>query len=159
MRKKELFRFSEELLVKNQQLLAENQKLQREVESLEAEIKKLREETEKLTAKLNATAPLRALEDKITSRAAVSKETEYGAAVIGKIVVKAAKCCNALTADTGGETVKELVNLILGRTEVAKAEILKAISADGSFEDKKAAIDSQQKSSEDYFDSIMAQIQ
>ena len=50
-----------------------------------------------------------------------------------------------------------MVNLILGRTEVAKSEILKIISLDISLEEKKELINEQYKSAEDYFISVEAQ--
>ena len=77
--------------------------------------------------------------------------------MIGKIVVSGAKYCNLLTALPENSITKEQVNLILGRTEVAKAEILKITENDMTFEDKKSAIDSKEKEAEEYFGSIMAQ--
>ena len=51
---------------------------------------------------------------------------EYGAKVIGQIVVSAAEYSNKLTIGSNSSQ-KELVNLILGKTEVAKSEILAGI--------------------------------
>ena len=53
---------------------------------------------------------------------------------------------------------KELVNLILGKTEIAKAEILSAIDNDDSFEVKCAKIDQIAAVTKEYFESILAQI-
>ena len=55
------------------------------------------------------------------------------------------------------ENSKELLNLILGRTEVAKAEILKTVSSDIAFDEKKAKIDAEYESAKDYFESVIRQ--
>lgn len=87
----------------------------------------------------------------------LNDEMEYGASVIGQTVLEVTKLCNKLTAVEADVTRKELVNLALGRTEVLKAEILKIISMEASFEEKKALMQKEQQSAYDYFDSIMAQ--
>ena len=92
----------------------------------------------------------------MVSQIKLKEDTKYGASIIGKIVLSSTTYCNELTL-TMGASAKELINLILGRTEVAKAEILKITSSNASIEDKKAMIDSEAFSAEDYFKSIMAQ--
>lgn len=87
----------------------------------------------------------------------LSDDTAFGAKIIGKIVLSAAECCNSLTAPPVSQNAKELVNLILGRSEVAKAEILKIVAADVSQENKIHAIENELKECEDYFKSVMAQ--
>ncbi len=76
--------------------------------------------------------------------------------VIGNIVIKAAGFINQLT-DSDNPNKKELINLILGRTEIAKAEILNIISSDLTDSAKKDLIDSQFNESLEYFKSIMEQ--
>ena len=88
----------------------------------------------------------------------VSKEFEYAASVIGKTVVEATKTCNGLTLNDAEANTKELVNLVLGRTEVLKAEILKILNSDSDFEQKKLEMQKEQADAYDYFDSIKAQI-
>ncbi len=159
MRKKELIKLNEELFNRHQatlkqleEVIAENKRLTKSVEELkanleEAQLSKEKEET-----------PLKNLEEKIISNASITDETKYGAEIIGKIVVSAAKHCNALTSSPeSGRDVKELVNLILGRTEIAKAEILNIVENESEFLDKKGLIEAQLNQCEDYFDSIMAQ--
>lgn len=131
--------------------------LKGELEEKDKQINELKQEIERLLAKINATKPLQELEAKITRQANIEKDVEYGAAVIGKTVVEAAKFCNQLTSSNSGEDVKELVNLILGRTEVAKAEILKIVSSQAELETKKQAIDQQYEKAVAYFSDIMAQ--
>ena len=61
-----------------------------------------------------------------------------------------------LTAD--GETkYKELVNLILGRTEVAKSEILAITKKEISEEQKQAEITAVKDNTVEYFGLVMAQ--
>ena len=88
----------------------------------------------------------------------VSEEFEYAASVIGKTVVKSTKVCNELALTNGEIDTKELVNLVLGRTEVLKAEILKILNSDNDFEQKKDLMQKEQNDAYDYFDSIKAQI-
>ncbi len=87
----------------------------------------------------------------------LTEDMDFGATVIGKIVVSAAKHCNNITAQGSHDTVKELVNLILGRTEVAKADILNIVSSDNSLEEKKELIEKERIYAEDYFCSVLGQ--
>ena len=158
MKKKELFKINQELYSQNMDYTSQIKELKKEISTLEDEISKLTAERDELLKKSNITNPLKKLEEKVTSQAELSDDTLYGSSVIGKIVVSATKHCNNLTSDHNGETTKELVNLILGRTEIAKAEILKTLSSDLNTEEKKKAIEEQKKSAEDYFHSVIAQI-
>ncbi|MBE6750790.1 MAG: hypothetical protein E7560_06475 [Ruminococcaceae bacterium] len=153
MRKKELFRLNEELFEKAEKYKLLYADLKQENDSLKAEIESLKSEIESLK---KPSEPMKALEEKIIIQANITDDTRFGAEIIGKIVVEAAKHCNALTSSGGNEN-KELVNLILGRTEIAKAEILKIVSLDLPLEEKKEKIISEQKSAEDYFLSVIAQ--
>lgn len=153
-----------DLVTANDQLFERNEELLKTVEMLKAEISTLKQqletacaEKERLEAKLYATPPLKALEEKVAVKANVSKDTEYAAGVIGKIVVSATKYCNLLASLPESSLTKEQINLILGRTEVSKSEILKEISKDCDFEDKKSAIENIKSSAEEYFNSVMAQ--
>ena len=80
-----------------------------------------------------------------------------GAKVIGKIVLSSAEYCNKLTGVGADSNAKELVNLILGRTEVAKSEILRLTTLDLNPGDRLAAMEREQNEAEDYFKSVMAQ--
>jgi len=88
----------------------------------------------------------------------VPPEKEMGAKSIGRIIVSAAKYCNQLAGLAENKDIKELVNLILGRTEVAKAEILNIITTDSSVEDMEAKIKQEEIKAEDYFISVLGQI-
>ena len=87
----------------------------------------------------------------------LSAELEYAASVIGEAVIESAKVCNKLTAE-GDENTKELVNLVLGRNEVFKSEILQILSLETSFEQKQNLIQSEKTKAYDYFNSILAQM-
>ena len=80
-----------------------------------------------------------------------------GAKIIGKIVLSSAEYCNKLTGVGAGQNAKELVNLILGRTEVAKSEILRLTTLDINPEDRLTAMERELNEAEDYFKSVMAQ--
>lgn len=158
MRKSELFNINEQLISRNRELISEKEKLNGEIKALREEILKLKAENEALLENQTPTLPLQKLENKITSQAEISDDTKYGSKIIGEIVVSAARHCNSLTVGlNNNEMTKEQINLILGRTEVAKAEILREVSKDISFDEKKSAIDFHKKSAEDYFKSVSAQ--
>ncbi len=157
MRKSELIKQNVELFEKSQRYLhlyesekEKNNQLLKEIEALKNEIEVLKENNKPSPA-------LAVIENKVKRKAGLTPDTKFAASIIGKIVVKAAECCNALTASHGEFEPKELVNLILGRTEIAKAEILKAVDSELPFEDKTKLIEDVKKAAEDYFDSIMAQ--
>ncbi len=80
-----------------------------------------------------------------------------GAKIIGKIVLSSAEYCNKLTGVGAGPNAKELVNLILGRTEVAKSEILRLTTLDIEPGDRLTAMERELNEAEDYFKSVMAQ--
>ena len=86
----------------------------------------------------------------------LTADMNLGAEIIGKIVMKSTEYCNLLTVD-GNQQAKELVNLILGRTEVAKAEILKIVNMNTDNTTKLNAMKNEEIDAEDYFKSVMAQ--
>lgn len=102
-----------------------------------------------------ATAPKAAEKD--FNIPTLKPDMEYGAKIIGEIVVAAAEHSNKLTAN-GSDKNKELVNLILGKTEISKAEILAIIESDDAFEEKCADIDKVAAVAKEYFKSVEAQI-
>lgn len=157
MRKKDLIKLNEELFKRHETAALALEESRQEIKELKSEIIKLKGELERLTAEAKEASPLKNLEDKILSAASVSDDKKYGAEIIGKIVVSAARHCNQLTASGEGSDVKELVNLILGRTEIAKAEILNITEAQCGIDEKKTLIDAQKAECEDYFQSIMGQ--
>ena len=81
---------------------------------------------------------------------------EYGAGVIGKITVESAKYCDKIT-DKGGANVRELLGLIMGKSEVCKSDILSIAMSDASPESKHELIDAQFTEALDYFKSILEQ--
>ena len=97
------------------------------------------------------------LEEKVITVATVKPDMEYGAKVIGQIVVSAAEYSNKLTVG-GDDSKKELVNLILGKTEMAKAEILSVVETSDSFDVKCSKMDQIAAVSKEYFESVLAQI-
>lgn len=158
MRKKDIMKINEELFSKNNKLLVQNEELKGEISRLKEEITQLTAQRDALNTKLNSTLPLKKLEEKITAQADISADTQYGSEIIGQIVISATRHCNSIAVEADRETSKELVNLILGRTEVAKAEILKIVSLELGIDEKKKLIDEQKQSAEDYFASVIAQI-
>ena len=86
----------------------------------------------------------------------LEEDMQYAADTIGKLVIESAKFSNTLTE--GGNTAYiELVNLILGKTEVSKSEILTIAKQELPLEVKKQKIDAVKASTIEYFESVMAQ--
>ena len=155
MRKKLLLEQNIQLFDRLAAAESEIKRLKKELEEKNRTVASLKEENARLTEnKGSAAAPLKILESKVIKQAEATPDTDYGAAVIGKTVVSAAKCCERLKTR---DNAKELINLILGRTEVAKAEILKTVSSDIAFDEKKAKIDAEYESAKDYFESVIRQ--
>ena len=86
----------------------------------------------------------------------LSPEIEYGSKIIGEIVLAATGYSNALSKQ-GKANLKELLNLILGRSEVAKAEILNIVSSETTLDNKIKMIDTERDEAIEYFKSIMEQ--
>jgi len=150
MRKKDLSNL-------NNELFAKINALQRDLNSLNEQFDAVNNENSELKKQLLELKEQK--EDETVPeilKKEISEDMGYAAKIIGEIVVDATIKCNKLTI--GGDVSKrELVNLILGRSEVAKAEILKAITQEISFEEKKLIIDNEKKACEDYFFSVLAQ--
>ncbi len=157
MRKKELIKLNEQLFDRAENAMRAAEELKAENSSLLSKIEELEKKIQELSERKEPSAPLKTIEEKLVNQVKLKEDTEYGASIIGKIVISATKYCNELTVSLETSAAKELVNLILGRTEVAKAEILKAVASSMPIENKKAMIDSEMISAEDYFRSVMAQ--
>ena len=156
------------LIEQNLSLFENLQKTQAELSELKNLLNKNDEEIKTLKAKIDkaneqsvtepaVTEPMRRLEEKVIAAATLKPDMEYGATVIGKIVVSAAEYSNKLTFG-GDDSKKELVNLILGKTEMAKAEILSVIQTEESFDVKCAKMDQIAVVTKEYFESVLAQI-
>ncbi len=155
------------LIEQNLSLFEQLQKTQGEIVELKRMLTKSADEISVLKAKIAenkveekpqaVTEPMRRLEEKVIANATLKPDMEYGALVIGKIVVAAAEYSNKLTIG-GDESKKELVNLILGKTEVAKAEILSVIETGDSFDVKCTKMDQIATLAKEYFESVIAQI-
>ena len=155
MRKKLLLEQNIQLFDRLTAAEGEIKRLKKELEEEKRRTAALKEENARLTENKGSTAaPLKILESKVIKQAGITPNTEYGAAVIGKTVVAAAKCCERLKTR---DNAKELINLMLGRTEVTKAEILNIVTADTADEEKRRLIDEQFAAAEDYFASVTAQ--
>ena len=155
MRKKLLLEQNIQLFDRLTAAEGEIKRLKNELEEEKRRAAALKEENARLTENKGSTAaPLKMLESKVIKQAGITPDTDYGAAVIGKTVVAAAKYCEQLKTR---DNAKELINLILGRTEVAKAEILNIVTSDNVAEEKRRLIDEQLALAEDYFASVTAQ--
>lgn len=157
MRKKQLLEQNMSLFDKLQDANAEIARLNGIIKKLEREIASLKSNDNNSEEPLKtAETPIERLKERITERPKLAEDVEYGSAVIGKIVVEAAKNCNILSLRQN-EQAKELINLILGKTEVAKSEILKIVSSDKEYSEKQRLIDAQFTAASEYFVGILGQ--
>ena len=82
---------------------------------------------------------------------------EYGAKIIGNIIVESAKYTDMITANPC-ENTKDLINLIMGKSEICKSEILTIALGELDYQTKCDLMDSQLTDALDYFKSVLAQI-
>ncbi|MBQ1186265.1 MAG: hypothetical protein IIX54_01075 [Clostridia bacterium] len=111
-------------------------------------------EPEKTAEPTKTVAPL---EIKTNEVPLADSAKEYGSVIIGKLVIESVKYAN-LIGESDTNDKKELLNLIMGRAEVAKAEIFAATESEAAFEVKKDIIDAQYAEALDYFKSAYGQI-
>ena len=165
MRKKELIRKIQELIDSVETLHRENELYKKENEELKAELELLKQnvtqednfcitEGFKVAGEEDNKAEQ---EDKNETVVIADQAMEYGSLIIGKIVVESARYANEISASTS-ENKKELLNLIMGKAEVAKAEIYSISTGSAPTQTKKDLIDGELSSSLDYFKSVIGQI-
>ena len=82
---------------------------------------------------------------------------EYAVKAISTIVTESVKI-NCTLASVNGENRKELINLVLGRCEVAKEEISNLLATGLDKEGIRAAIDKEKASALEYFSAVLGQI-
>lgn len=158
MRKKDLIQQNLTLFETLQKTKLELNDLRKQLDDYSEQVKSLKDQLAKTEEpKPVVTEPMRRLEEKIITNAMIKPDVEYGSKVIGQIVVAAAEYSNSLTLG-GDSTHKELINLILGKTEIAKAEILSITETADSFEVKCAKMDQIAAVTKEYFQSVVAQI-
>ncbi len=81
---------------------------------------------------------------------------EYGASTIGKITIESAKYCDIITSN-GSADARELLALVMGKSEVAKNDILGIALSSISYDSKVQMIDTMLSEATDYFKSILEQ--
>lgn len=87
----------------------------------------------------------------------VNEAVEYGSVAIGKIICESVKATRTI-GDSVSENKKELLNLIMGKGEIAKNEIFNITESDVSAEAKRELIDAQVVEAIDYFKSVAEQL-
>lgn len=153
---------TKELKIENSKLTNENNDLNAQLNQLRGRIAELEKaaaeevvQIEEVTCEVTEDKPEEPKAE--VSEPELSDGMSAGAKIIGKIVLSSAEYCNALSGAAAPQNAKELLNLILGRTEVAKAEILRISALDIPREEKLAAMEQELAEAEDYFKSVMAQ--
>ncbi len=154
MRKKELLNQNMALFEQLQKAKLEIASLKKEISLKDAEILNLRKTKNSDDYKTDI---VKEIEQNVANAVEIPSDVEYGAEIIGKVVVCATEYSNRLTSD-GDTRYRELVNLILGKTEVAKSDILSVVSSNVGFDEKKEKINKIKDDTVEYFNSVMAQI-
>lgn len=165
MRKKELIKKIQELIDSVETLHRENELYKKENEELKAELELLKQNVTQednfcITEGFKVAYEEESQdeqEDKNETVVIADQAMEYGSLIIGKIVVESARYANEISASTS-ENKKELLNLIMGKAEVAKAEIYSISTGSAPTQTKKDLIDGELSSSLDYFKSVIGQI-
>lgn len=152
---KELKRENSKLIDENNDLNAQLNELRKQIAELEKGRAEEVVQIEEVTCEVTEDKPEEPKAE--VSEPKLSDGMSAGAKIIGKIVLSSAEYCNALSGAAAPQNAKELLNLILGRTEVAKAEILRISALDIPREEKLAAMEQELTAAEDYFKSVMAQ--
>ena len=158
LRKKQLLLQNESLFDKLSKSQAENHSLKKQIAQLTKEIEQLKAKSQEVSEPeitVQDNTPLKHIEEKVVIKE-LNADFDYASKIIGEIVVSSANYSNQLTAD-GNTAFKELVNLILGRCEIAKGEILAAVCSQCDNATKIQLIDSVKRETEEYFLSVMAQ--
>ncbi len=163
MRKKVLIEQNTVLFSKLNEAERKIDALSEELKEKNSAIKEMKLKIEKLESEKNTEViePIKEIVKTETAKTAeksflLAEDKKYASEIIGKIVVESANFSNTLTAD-GNTKYIELVNLILGKTEVAKADILAVVLEDISLDSKKIKMNEIFNSTIEYFNSVMAQ--
>lgn len=156
------------LVKENMALFERLNKANEKISDQEKTIKRLEDEISKLQLLLeeekNSNKVIETQEEAQESEIPQIKEeereindVEYGSSVIGKIVVAATEKSNKLSAASQSLQNKELINLILGKTEVAKSEILAIVLSNKSLSEKISEMDMIRDNAFEYFEGVMKQ--
>ena len=168
MRKKDLFEQNTVLYNRLQTVTAELKKYKELYSQNIAEINSLRKALAEMETKNVSEAPS-PVEIKVPVEDVVEVEApsieipkldpaaEYGAEVIGKIVLEGTKLSNSFAENKNSFSV-DLINLVLGKTEVCKSAIYEICQSDKSEQEKRELIDSIFSECTDYFGGLTKQI-
>ncbi len=167
MRKKELFEQNTVLHNRLHTVSVELKKYKELYSKNIAEINSLRQQLAEMEIELlnrkneEKAEPCIQTEEKAVEEKSVVPELEeisqYGAEIIGKIVMEGTKISNSFVGNSNDLSV-DLINLLLGKTEVCKAKIYDICRDDISDSEKKNKIDAVYGDCIDYFSSLIKQI-
>lgn len=164
MRKKELFEQNTALHNRLQTLTAELKKYKELYSQNIAEINSLRQKLAEMEIEMTrvSTVEIKQQEEQVVNEPIVAipeleGASQYGADVIGKIIVEGTKISNSFVGVSNDLSV-ELINLVLGKTEVCKAKIYDVCREELPIEQKCAMIDDVYNDCMDYFSSLKKQI-
>ncbi len=150
MRKKDLAEQNRLLFEKNRELNSKINELQNTLQRREVELNELKST---LVSQEDAFADKSSVEDTVKAQ---PEEAAVAVKAIGRVVVLCALYLNKLSEASYSDK-KELINLILGKCEAAKSEILSVDSTNLSSEEATRVMEEIYKDAEEYMKSILAQ--
>lgn len=157
MRKKDLINQNIMLFEQLRKVELENTSLRKKNKSLEKEVAELNEKLMEIRFEETKIVESEVDTSKLSAVSELDESVSYGSNTIGEIVLKATELNSELSVNSSPDNIT-LINLILGRTEISKSEILSIVSDDCSIETKKSKIDTVKNQAFEYFESVMAQI-
>lgn len=168
VRKKDLFEQNTVLFNRLQSVTAELEKYKKLYDENIKEINALRRELANIEIE-------KAKDDDLTNAESVLKEVvpeqqsntladvvidgsmEYGAKIIGKIILEGTRISNDV-AQSPNEYSKDIINLVLGKTEVCKSQIYDICKGDFAEDIMRQKVDEVYKDAVDYFNSLNNQV-
>lgn len=162
MRKKEMLSQNQEILADLQKRTDENEILRQQLEEHKKVIDSLNDRISDLQNMLTAAEENEKSEEISETQAdTVSAEEssimDYGAVIIGKVILSAAEYAGRITAEE--ETVLvQATDTVYSRAEEAKTEILAIISSDYSKDSKKQLMEREYQSAVNAFDRILSRL-
>lgn len=162
MRKKELISENRFISEELQKLKNDNSVLKEEILEKSSQIEHLSQKIDELKdalLKKEISDKKVAAEVEEESADAETEENimDYGAVIIGKVIVSAAEYCGRIESDDQ-ERIDAAIGDIYERTENVKSEILSIISSDNSYDKKSRLMEREYQSAVSFFDRTVARV-
>lgn len=166
MRKKELINENKFISEELQKIKNENEIIKSQLDNKLEEIKLLHEKIKELNMLLAAKTDelnrvIKSLSEKGESIEEIEEENrdilDYGAVIIGKVIVSGAQYCIRMDSDDE-ESIEAATQVILERVEDVKSEILDIVFSDSSYDKMCQLMEREYHSAISFFDRVVARV-